>query len=252
MDKENIVVGKENIVVGKEDIEVDKVGKTGQGGGWWDGQGETRRHLGDKETLRWTLDSEEKLLVSLLGRVVDTVGQLGRGSDHAANSAALSCLTKLPAEEKREWKVFGIRKIHFFWGQNKKREGWLGSCGTKLESLELIGGNSRPPPSWITWITRYHTSWTSNAHKWIYSSWKKLVTNKSNVLDFVRKHSAKIIELCIVYRCNMNFRPKKPDSQGWQRYLQIKAMHLSLFCRWAVTESRIKPGFWHKDALMAS
>ena len=31
---ENIVVGKENIVVGKEDIEVDKVGKTGQGGGW--------------------------------------------------------------------------------------------------------------------------------------------------------------------------------------------------------------------------
>ena len=113
---------------------------------------------GDKETLRWTLDSEEKLLVSLLGRVVDTVGQLGRGSDHAANSAALSCPTKLPAEEKREWKVFGIRKIHFFWGQNKKREGWLGSCGTKLESLELIGGNSRPPPSWITWITRYHTS----------------------------------------------------------------------------------------------
>ena len=115
---------------------------------------------GEKETLRWTLDSEEKqqLLVSLLGRVVDTVGQLGRGSDHAANSAALSCPTKLPAEEKREWKVFGIRKIHFFWGQKKKREGWLGSCGTKLESLELIGGNSRPPPSWITWITRYHTS----------------------------------------------------------------------------------------------
>ena len=111
-------------------------------------------------TRRWTLDSEAKqqLLVSLLGRVVDTVGQLGRGSDHAANSAALSCPTKLPAEEKREWKVFGIRKIHFFWGQNKKREGWLGSCGTKLESLELIGGNSRPPPSWITWITRYHTS----------------------------------------------------------------------------------------------
>ena len=183
-----------------------------------------RGRPGDTEvTRRWTLDSEEKqqLLVSLLGRVVDTVGQLGRGSDHAANSAALSCPTKLPAEEKREWKVFGIRKIHFFWGQNKKREGWLGSCGTKLESLELIGGNSRPPPSWITWITRYHTSWTSNAHKWIYSSWKKLVT-KSNVPDFVRKHSAKSLNYVLYIDVIWTSDPKNLIHKGGRNICKSK------------------------------
>ena len=73
----------------------------------------------------------------------DTVGRLRSWEDHAANSPPSSYPTKLWAEE-REWKVLGIRKIHFFSGWNKKA-GWARSGGTKLESLELIGGNSRPP-----------------------------------------------------------------------------------------------------------
>ena len=161
-----------------------------------------------------------------------------------------------------EWKVFRIRKIHFFSVWNKKARVGSRSDGTKLESLELIGGNSRPPllldnmDHKISYKLKIFDQYSIDTKIW----------NSIVLCTILSKNISALISVISLLddKISSNFKHwQEPKVSVWSgvRALLVHNCHTAAHVnqspqnpagRALATRSGIKPGFWHKDPLMAS
>ena len=162
-----------------------------------------------------------------------------------------------------EWKVFRIRKIHFFSVWNKKARVGSRSDGTKLESLELIGGNSRPPL--LLDNMDHKISYKLKTFEEAFNRYKDLKQYFVLCTILSKNISALISVISLLDdKISSNFKHwQEPKVSVWSgvRALLVHNCHTAAHVnqspqnpagRALATRSGIKPGFWHKDPLMAS